>query len=57
MRYFLLTEHCDESVVCNEDGFVDQNCKCICKDGSDSCTKSKQEPDGKTQKFGFGFCF
>lgn len=33
--------HCESSIVCNNGGYVDQNCKCICPDGSDACTKSK----------------
>ncbi|XP_045199753.2 zinc metalloproteinase nas-15-like isoform X2 [Mercenaria mercenaria] len=37
--------HCDKSIICNGGGYVDQNCKCICPDGSDSCTKDKTPDD------------
>ncbi|XP_052217899.1 cell death abnormality protein 1-like [Dreissena polymorpha] len=36
-------KQCDSSIVCNNGGYVDQNCKCICPDGSDSCSKAKQD--------------
>ena len=36
----LFAAHCSDSIVCTSGGFVDQNCKCICPDGIDSCTGS-----------------
>ena len=44
MTSYILSDHCDKSIVCNDGGYVDQNCKCICPDGTDSCTKDKKEP-------------
>ncbi|XP_060580699.1 balbiani ring protein 3-like isoform X2 [Ruditapes philippinarum] len=37
-------DHCDKSIVCNGGGYVDQNCNCICPDGTDSCTKDNKAP-------------
>ncbi|KAL4220458.1 hypothetical protein ACF0H5_020859 [Mactra antiquata] len=37
-------DHCDKSIECYNGGFVDQNCKCICPDGTDSCTKNDVTP-------------
>ncbi|KAL5005496.1 hypothetical protein ScPMuIL_018952 [Solemya velum] len=30
-------DHCPNNLRCKDGGFLDQNCKCICKDGTDSC--------------------
>lgn len=49
--FVFVSEHCDSSITCNNGGFVDQNCKCICPDGTDSCTKNNVEPDGKELAF------
>ncbi|KAK3603705.1 hypothetical protein CHS0354_023311 [Potamilus streckersoni] len=35
--------HCSPTIQCKDDGFLDQNCKCVCADGSDDC-----EVQGKT---------
>nr|XP_022286290.1 zinc metalloproteinase nas-13-like [Crassostrea virginica] len=34
-------DHCDDSVVCDEGGFLDQNCECICPDGTSDCQRGK----------------
>ncbi|XP_052783984.1 zinc metalloproteinase nas-15-like isoform X2 [Mya arenaria] len=39
---------CDSSIVCRNGGYIDQNCKCICPDGTDACTKDKDEPQDRT---------
>ncbi|XP_056005588.1 zinc metalloproteinase nas-13-like isoform X2 [Ostrea edulis] len=39
-------DHCDDSVRC-DGGFLDQNCECICPDGTSDCMigKTKLNPD------------
>lgn len=36
----LLDDHCDNSVRC-DGGFLDQNCECLCPDGTSDCTIGK----------------
>ncbi|KAH3787178.1 hypothetical protein DPMN_165298 [Dreissena polymorpha] len=38
-------KQCDSSIICNNGGYVDQNCKCICPDGSDSCSKATPDDE------------
>lgn len=37
-RMYECAAHCPKNVKCIRGGFVDQNCKCICPDGSNECT-------------------
>ncbi|XP_078311499.1 uncharacterized protein LOC111101524 isoform X2 [Crassostrea virginica] len=39
--------HCDKSIRCSNQGYVDQNCRCVCPDGSSDCE------EGKDQQFQF----
>lgn len=41
-------KHCSPDIECNYDGYVDQNCKCVCPDGTDDCTRSKRESEDKS---------
>ncbi|XP_022341790.2 uncharacterized protein LOC111135757 [Crassostrea virginica] len=36
-RMYECAAHCPKNVQCIRGGFVDQNCKCICPDGSEDC--------------------
>ena len=41
--------HCEKKDKCGKDGFLDQNCNCICKDGSsDTCDSTKKHNPSKT---------
>ncbi|XP_061171636.1 zinc metalloproteinase nas-13-like [Saccostrea echinata] len=32
---------CDSSIICDGGGFLDQNCECICPDGTSDCQRGK----------------
>lgn len=46
--------HCTNT-VCNNGGFLDQNCECICPDGSSDCQqgKTRQNPGKKKLQISF----
>ena len=41
--YFFLDRHCDKSIRCSNQGYVDQNCRCVCPDGSSDCEEGKDQ--------------
>ncbi|KAJ8310109.1 hypothetical protein KUTeg_011974 [Tegillarca granosa] len=40
--------HCPSSVRCTDGGYVDQNCKCVCPDGTKKCQVERKN-DGRPQ--------
>ena len=36
------SERCPSNIRCRDGGFVDQNCKCICPDGSKNCQEGQE---------------
>ena len=41
---------CPDLVRCVDDGYLDQNCRCVCPDGTNSCevnTEKKTSPDAE----------
>lgn len=46
--------HCPNT-ICNNGGYLDQNCECICPDGSSDCQqgKTRQNPGKKITKYLF----
>ncbi|KAH9514083.1 hypothetical protein Btru_030169 [Bulinus truncatus] len=39
------SSHCPQPDKCGSEGHLDQNCECICKDGSSNCDKTKSKTD------------
>ncbi|KAH9512805.1 hypothetical protein Btru_038227 [Bulinus truncatus] len=37
------SSHCPQPDKCGSEGHLDQNCECICKDGSSNCDKTKSK--------------
>ncbi|XP_059138879.1 zinc metalloproteinase nas-15-like isoform X2 [Physella acuta] len=40
--------HCPDQNKCGSDGHLDQNCNCICRDGSSDCDRTKQVKNDAT---------
>ena len=40
---FFLDRHCNKSIRCSNQGYVDQNCRCVCPDGSSDCEEGKDQ--------------
>lgn len=40
-RLYRCAERCPSNIRCRDGGFVDQNCKCICPDGSQNCQEGQ----------------
>ncbi|XP_061180039.1 uncharacterized protein LOC133188574 [Saccostrea echinata] len=49
-RMYECAAHCPKTIKCIRGGFVDQNCKCICPDGSDECTAPSPGEKLKTDR-------
>ena len=48
---FVPTALCPKNVRCNGGGFVDQNCQCVCKDGTQNCQEGAGQVDTVDSKF------
>lgn len=42
----LFTGHCADQDKCGPDGYLDQNCNCVCRDGSSDCDSTKKLTHG-----------
>ncbi|ESP04972.1 hypothetical protein LOTGIDRAFT_109273, partial [Lottia gigantea] len=40
-------EFCPKTITCKDGGYVDQNCKCICPDGTSDCQEDSNRPQEK----------